>query len=92
MLFTRTSAAIRPRSLQSIESEFAQNEIQMFATQIHERDAYRAIFSFGGTLAGLDPAQVTNIKAALANARAFAAEVVALLKGAAPVTKAEKVA
>jgi chromosome partitioning protein len=91
VLFTRTSAAIRPRSLQSIEGEFAQNDIRMFATQIHERDAYRAIFSFGGTLAGLDPAQVTNIKAALANARAFAAEVVALLKGAASVAKAEEV-
>jgi chromosome partitioning protein len=80
VLFTRTSAAIRPRSLQSIEAEFAQNDIRMFGTQIHERDAYRAIFSFGGTLAGLDRGQVTNVKAAIANARAFAAEVVALLK------------
>ena len=80
VLFTRTSAALRPRSLQSIEAEFAQNEVRTFATQIHERDAYRAIFSFGGTLAHLDPAQVTNIKAALTNARAFAAEVLALLK------------
>ena len=33
-----------------------------------------------GTLAKLDPAQVSNIKAAASNARAFAAEVVALLK------------
>jgi chromosome partitioning protein len=81
VLFTRTSAALRPRSLQSIEVEFAQNDIRMFGTQIHERDAYRAIFSFGGTLSHLDPSQVTNIKAAAANARAFAAEVVALLKG-----------
>jgi chromosome partitioning protein len=84
VLFTRTSSAIRPRSLQSIEVEFRQNEIRMFGTQIHERDAYRAIFSFGGTLSGLDPSQVTNIKAATANARAFAAEVIALLKGQAP--------
>jgi len=81
VLFTRTSPALRPRSLQSIETEFADNQIPMFRTQIHERDAYRAIFSFGGTLAGLDPAQVTNIKAATANAHAFAAEVVAFLKG-----------
>ena len=53
----------------------------MFGTQIHERDAYRAVFSFGGTLSGLDPSQVTNIKAANANARAFAAEVVAHAQG-----------
>jgi hypothetical protein len=31
-------------------------------------------------LSGLDPKQVTNIPAAVKNARAFAAEIVALLK------------
>ena len=50
-------------------------------SQLDARDAFRAIFAFGGTLADLDPAQVTNIKAATANALAFAAEVVAVLKG-----------
>src|SRR5450755_2239344 len=58
ILFTRTSAAIRPRTLQSIETEFSQNMIPMFGTQIHEREAYRALFAFGGTLTDLDPAQV----------------------------------
>jgi chromosome partitioning protein len=80
ILFTRTSAAIRPRTLQSIESEFMHNQIPMFGTQIHERDAYRAMFAFGGTLAELDPAQVGNLPAARANARAFAAEVIETLK------------
>lgn len=80
VLFTRTSAAIRPRSLTSIESEFVENNVRMMSTQIHERDAYRAIFAFGGTLSGLDSAQVTNIPAALRNARDFAAEVVSILK------------
>jgi chromosome partitioning protein len=51
----------------------------MFKTQIHERDAYRGVFAFGGTLSGLDPKEVTNIPAALANARAFVAEVLAVL-------------
>lgn len=82
VLFTRTSAAIRPRSLQSIEAEFAENGVRVLQTQIHERDAYRAIFAFGGGLSNLDPAQVTNIPTATANARAFAAEVVGLLKAA----------
>jgi chromosome partitioning protein len=84
VLFTRTSAAIRPRSLQSIEAEFAENSVRVLQTQIHERDAYRAIFAFGGGLSNLDPAQVTNISAATANARAFAAEVVGLLRAATP--------
>ena len=84
VLFTRTSAAIRPRSLQSIETEFAENGIRVLQAQLHERDAYRAIFAFGGGLSNLDPAQVTNIPAATANARAFAAEVVGMLKAATP--------
>jgi len=87
VLFTRTSAAIRPRSLTSIEAEFAENKVRMLGTQIHERDAFRAIFSFGGTLQGLDTTQVTNIPAAVRNARDFAAEIVSILKDgvAAPV-------
>lgn len=92
ILFTRTSAAIRPRTLQSIESEFAKNQIPILKTQIHEREAYRAIFAFGGTLAGLDPAQVTNISSAMANAHTFAAEVIALLKSKKPASKSAKVA
>jgi chromosome partitioning protein len=82
VLFTRTSAALRPRTLQSIEAEFVHSGVKLFGTQIHERDAYRAIFSFGGALAELEPAQVSNLAAAVANARAFAGEVVLLLKQA----------
>jgi chromosome partitioning protein len=80
ILFTRTNAAIRPRSLQSIEAEFAQNKIPMFGVQIHERDAYKAIFSFGGTLVGLDPAQVPNLPAAQINVATFTKEVIEILK------------
>lgn len=79
ILFTRTSAAIRPRTLQSIEAEFGDKEIPMFDAQIHEREAYRAIFAFGGTLSGLDPAQVANLPAAISNARIFTAETISKL-------------
>jgi chromosome partitioning protein len=92
ILFTRTSAAIRPRTLQSIEAEFSQNKVPMFGSQIHEREAYRAVFAFGGTLADLDPAQVANLPAARANARAFAAEVIETLKANAPAKQREEVA
>ena len=89
VLFTRTSAAIRPRSLQSVETELADQKVRMFDVQIHEREAYRAIFAFGGTLSGLDPKDVTNIPAAVSNARAFVAEVLALLKAPAASAFAE---
>jgi len=79
ILFTRTSAAIRPRTLQSIETEFLQNEVPMFDCQIHEREAYRAMFAFGGAIDRLDPTQVTNLVAAKLNAWNFAKEVLETL-------------
>lgn len=79
ILFTRTSPALSPRSLKSIAEEFAANDIPVLATEIHERDAFKAIFAFGGGLENLDPKQVRNLPTATANARAFTGEVIALL-------------
>ena len=84
ILFTRTSVAIRTRTFQSIEDEFASKGIPMLRTHINEREAYRAIFSFGGTLQTLNEADVSNIKGALINAHAYVGEVVSLLKKHAP--------
>jgi len=89
ILFTRTSSAIRPRTLQSVEAEFTEKQIPMFRCEIQEREAYRAVFAFGGTLAGLDPAQVTNLIAARKNAWAFAAEVLETLKSSARTERPE---
>jgi chromosome partitioning protein len=80
ILFTRTSSAIRPRTLQHIQAEFLRHRIQAFETQIHEREAYRALFSFGGTLESLNPQHVANLNAAIINARAFAGEVISILR------------
>ncbi len=80
VLFTCTSAAIRPRTLSSIETEFATKGVPVLKTWLHDREAYRALFSFGGTLEGLDKASVRNIAAAVENARTFAHEVVAILR------------
>lgn len=80
ILFTRTSTAIRPRTFQHIRGEFSDHGIPAFQTQMHDRDAFRAIFSFGGTLEALDSSQVGNVEAAIANARAFAGEVIARLR------------
>lgn len=80
VLFTCTSAAIRPRTLSSIEAEFAANGVPVLRTRLHDREAFRALFSFGGTLAGLDAANVRNVPAAMENAQAFAREIVDVLR------------
>ena len=76
MLFTQTRPAIRPRTQISIEAELREQGVPMFGTQLHERDPYRAIFSFGGTLAGLDRKQVRGIETAQFDARRFSNEVI----------------
>ena len=84
VLFTRTSAAIRPRTLQHIRGEFEAHGVPSLQTQMQEREAFRAIFSFGGTIDGLNAGQVGGLDGAMRNARAFAAEVVAMLRQAQP--------
>ena len=68
-----------PRTLKSIEADLAGQGYPLFATAIHERDAYRALFSFGGTLYDMKEDLVRNIPVAVKNARDFTAEVVAML-------------
>lgn len=80
VLFTRTSAAIKPRTLQHIRSEFEAHSVPSLQTQMHEREAFRAIFSFGGSIDSLNATQVSGLEGAIRNARAFAAEVVGLLR------------
>jgi chromosome partitioning protein len=82
VLLTRTNPVIRPRTLTSIHEQLRSHGINLFNTQLHEREAFKAMFSFGGTLEALDPAQVANIDKAVANAREFTAEVIELLKAA----------
>lgn len=79
VLFTQTNPAVRPRTLKSLEADLLKQGIPVFGTALHERDAYRAIFSFGGALSGLKPDLVRNIPAAIGNAREFMAEVVSML-------------
>lgn len=89
VLLTRTSAAVTSRSLKNVRDQLDKAGIDVFKTSIVERAAYRDIFDYGGLLADLEAGQVSNIENARKNARAFAGEVLAKLKGAA---KAAKVA
>jgi chromosome partitioning protein len=75
VLLTRTSAAVRSRTLKDVVAQITGAGVPTFKTEIFERDAFRAIFSFGGTLRTLDPKQVSGIDGAIANALAFTVEV-----------------
>jgi chromosome partitioning protein len=80
VLLTRTNPVIRPRTLTAIKEQLLNHGVRMFEAQLNEREAFRALFSFGGTLENLPRDQVANIDKAVANARAFATEVVAMLQ------------
>ena len=80
ILFTRTNEAIRPRTLQNIKAQFVKHNIPALTAHLHERDAFRAIFSFGGTLESINPKAVGNLEAAINNARDLTSEVVDLLR------------
>jgi len=56
ILFTRTSAAIRPRTLQSIETEFSETRFHVRHPDSRTRGIPRLV-RFRGTLTDLDPAQ-----------------------------------
>ena len=83
VVLTRTSAAIRSRSLKNVANELEEAGVPVFQTAIVERAAYRDLFDFGGTLMSLDPSQTSNIEKAIDNAREFAGELVAKIKEAA---------
>jgi chromosome partitioning protein len=48
--------------------------IPVFQTELNERDAFKAVFSFRQTLDGLNPVEVPNLEKAKLNALAFAQE------------------
>ena len=88
VVLTRTGAAITTRALKNVSLQLQAGGIEIFATPIVERAAFRDLFDYGGTLSTLDPVQVNNVDKALANAREFAGEVIAKLKAAAAAKEA----
>lgn len=88
VVLTRTGAAVTTRSLRNVQAQLAEAGIAVFETPIVERAAYRDLFDYGGTLAGLDPDQVSNLAKARANAERFTAEVLERLRTARPLAEA----
>ncbi len=81
VLLTRTNPLIRTRTMTHIQTGMLDAGVPVFETELHEREAYRAIFSFRKPLDQLEKGDVANIKKAIKNAEEFASEVVAFLTG-----------
>lgn len=81
LLFTQTHPAITPKTQAFVAGAFKDNGEPVFSVQLCEREAFRAIFSFGGTLAGLKGKGVGGLAKAVENADAFVDEFLARLAG-----------
>ena len=81
VLFTQSKVIAKSRTSRHIASQFRENpKIDVFDTEIFERDAFAALFTNGGTVRALDQKQVNNLDRAIENVRDFAAEVVLKLR------------
>jgi chromosome partitioning protein len=80
VLLTRTSPLIRTRGLAHIQNGLIDAGIPVLETELNERDAFKAVFSFQQTLDGLSAAEVPNLDKAKLNVWEFVQEVVERLK------------
>jgi chromosome partitioning protein len=81
VLLTRTSTSIRTRGLSHIQNGMIGAGIPVFETELNERDAFKAVFSFQLTLDDLSPAEVSNLDKAKANVDAFMRELIERVAG-----------
>lgn len=79
VLLTRTNSSIRTRGLAHIQNSLIGAGIPVLETELNERDAFKAVFSFQQTLDELSGADVPNLDKAKLNVLEFATEVVARL-------------
>ncbi len=93
VLLTRTNPAIRTRTMSHIQKGLIEAGIPVMDTELNDREAFRAVFSFRQTLAGLDASEVANLDKAQANVEEFAFEILRGLTPASAESQAgEKVA
>lgn len=80
VLLTRTNPAIRTRTMAHIQRGLVAAGVPILEHELHEREAFRAIFSFRKPLDQLDEGDVVNIAKAITNAERFTAEVIDKLR------------
>ena len=79
VLLTRTNSSIRTRGLAHIQNGLIGAGIPVLETELNERDAFKAIFSFQETLDALSAADVPNLDKAKANVDEFTREILSKL-------------
>lgn len=82
VLLTRTNPLIRTRTMAHIQKGLIAAGVPVFEAELHEREAFRAIFSYRKPLDKLDGRDVPNVDKAIINAEIFAAEVIEALRRA----------
>jgi chromosome partitioning protein len=81
VLFTQSKPVAKSRTARFIASQFRDNpRIDTFDIELHERDAFSAIYTMGGSVRALDPAQTNGIDRAIENIVGVVAELVAKLR------------
>jgi chromosome partitioning protein len=80
VLLTRTNPSIRTRTQAHIQNGLIDAGIPVFESELNERDAFKAVFSFQQTLDGLSAADVPNLDKAKLNLWEFVHEVLERLK------------
>ena len=80
VLLTRTNVAVRTRTTTHIKRSLEDAGIPVLKTELHEREAFRSMFSFRKPLHELESADVNNLDRAVANAEAFGEEIIQMLR------------
>jgi len=75
VLLTRTNPVIRTRTMSHIQKGLIDAGVPVMETELNDREAFRAVFSFRQPLMGLDPTEVANLDKAQANVEDFALEI-----------------
>jgi len=77
ILFTRTKVIAKSRTARFIASQFISSKsIDCFRTEIHERDAFSALFTTGKTIRNLDQTMNNGVPKAIENVEKYAKEFV----------------
>jgi chromosome partitioning protein len=82
VLLTRTNPVIRTRTMSHIQKGLIDAGVPVMETELNDREAFRAVFSFRQPLTGLDPTEVANLDKAQANVQDFALEILRGLSSA----------
>jgi chromosome partitioning protein len=79
VVLTRTNPVIKTRHERAIISGLEKAGLRLMRAQLHQRQAYQAMFAHGATLDELNGSEVNGIDEAKRNAMALAAELIELV-------------